>query len=814
MGGFDTPPVFRVRYSDGTEIDLHGEAHLREYILGRWTERKQEPGFVPIKDNHVSHRHCRLFVGEDGRWHIENLASTHGTYLDEQLILESRPVDVEAEIRLGATTFCILPPDHDARTQVAVTPETMSEAMTIRNERMVQDAITVVAETPAHRIADDPTLLAEALTVMRPRVTVQAEQPGGVLDMTVRAEPTLEQTTTVRTVARIRSLERRKRILPFSGKERRSGVDRRSVGGKLVFQQAGSNPLFQGLVQANLLDYKDVRVILGKAQASGRSALYVLAGESAIHFWEEIYVHIAKALSVPLINSEEDLRLRALETPWMKFGLALRRRAVLLKGGPQGKILCATVDPLDQELADWLQRQSSQPVEMVLAQGNILLKVIRQLKEGSARHRNPDEEESAVVLDLSLKDEEAIKENLNDTNIPQVVNYLLHRGQIQRASDIHIEPGEESFIVRNRVDGYLSEEIALSPEIQGEVASRIKILAGMDVAERRRPQDGRFSLNVKESGRRFDVRVSSYPTVHGEKFVLRLLDQSAVVNSLEGLEMLSRDLQLLKERILAPFGMIMISGPTGSGKTTTMYSCLGFIDAATRNILTVEDPVEFRMKGVHQMQVNPKIGVTFASGLRTVLRQDPDVVMVGECRDQETAGMAIQAALTGHIVLTTIHANDAMGVIIRLLTMGMEPFMVANAVSLAISQRLVRVICPHCKNYVDGGTVLEKLEQEGISRNRLQELDIHLKDEQDYAYGAGCHSCRNTGYKGRRAVFEVLAMDAAIRGMIIKPDFDEQELRTYAANCGMTTLLSHGVQLVNDEVTTIDEVVRVLGEKY
>ncbi|MBF0141263.1 MAG: Flp pilus assembly complex ATPase component TadA [Magnetococcales bacterium] len=806
------PPTFRVRYSDGTEVDFQGSAHASEYILGRWTERKQPPGFIPLKDNHVSHRHCRLFVGGDGRWYVENLATTHGTYLDEQLIFQPKQVDEAAEIRLGATTFCILPFDHDADTLVA-----QDEAMTIRNERTVHGAITVTAADLAKDLSEDVTAVADALTEMRPQVTVKMEQSSGAFEPTARAEHRAEQATVLsaeKTVARTRSLERRKRSLPYSGKDRRSGVDRRSVGGKLVFQQAGANSLFQGLVQANLLDYKDVRAIFGKAQASGRSALYVLAGESSIHFWREIYTHIAMALAVPLINSEDELRLRTVEVPWLKFGLALRLRGILLKGGPAGKTLYATVDPLNQELADWIARQSGQPVEAVLAQGNLLLKVIRQLKEGSTRSRNIDEEENAVVLDLSLKDEESIKENLNDTNIPQMVNYLLHRGQSQGASDIHIEPGDDSFIVRNRVDGYLSEEIVLDPQIHQEVASRIKIISGMDVAERRRPQDGRFSLNVKESGRHFDVRVSSYPTVHGEKFVLRLLDQSAVVNSLEGLEMLSRDLQLLKERILAPFGMIMVSGPTGSGKTTTMYSCLGFINSNTCNILTVEDPVEFRMKGIHQMQVNPKIGVTFASGLRTILRQDPDVVMVGECRDQETAGMAIQAALTGHIVLTTIHANDALGVITRLLTMGMEPFMVANAVSLAISQRLVRVICQNCKSYVDGWDVLEKLEQEGISRNRLKELDIQVEIGRDYAYGSGCHSCRNTGYKGRRAVFEVLAMDAAIRSMIIKPDYDEKELRTYAALSGMTTLLSHGLQLVNDEVTTFDEVVRVLGEKY
>jgi type II secretory ATPase GspE/PulE/Tfp pilus assembly ATPase PilB-like protein len=271
---------------------------------------------------------------------------------------------------------------------------------------------------------------------------------------------------------------------------------------------------------------------------------------------------------------------------------------------------------------------------------------------------------------------------------------------------------------------------------------------------------------------------------------------------------------LLYDKLDAPFGLVMISGPTGSGKTTTLYSCLSYIDKKTKNVLTVEDPVEYRLKGVHQMQVNEKIGLTFASGLRTILRQDPDVIMVGECRDGETAGMAIQAALTGHIVFSTIHTNDAVGVIPRLIDMGVEPFLVANSVSLCIAQRLVRRICRHCQTPEEGQSVLERLHNDAISDERLAALGIVVDPDLTYVTGRGCVHCRNTGYQGRQAVFEIFEIDQDARAEIVSPTFDANVMRRRARERGMTTLIGHGLMLIDEGMTTHSEVVRVLGEAY
>ena len=340
-----------------------------------------------------------------------------------------------------------------------------------------------------------------------------------------------------------------------------------------------------------------------------------------------------------------------------------------------------------------------------------------------------------------------------------------------------------------------------------EIVSRVKILSGMDVAEKRRPQDGRIGTLIRENA--IDVRVSSYPTIYGEKIVMRLLDKNALRPSPEHLGMISRDLRLLYDKLDAPFGLVMISGPTGSGKTTTLYSCLSYIDKKTKNVLTVEDPVEYRLKGVHQMQVNEKIGLTFASGLRTILRQDPDVIMVGECRDGETAGMAIQAALTGHIVFSTIHTNDAVGVIPRLIDMGVEPFLVANSVSLCIAQRLVRRICRHCQAPEEGQSVLERLHNDAISDERLAALGIVVDPDLTYVTGRGCVHCRNTGYQGRQAVFEIFEIDQDARAEIVSPTFDANVMRRRARERGMTTLIGHGMMLIDEGMTTHSEVVRV-----
>jgi type II secretory ATPase GspE/PulE/Tfp pilus assembly ATPase PilB-like protein len=332
----------------------------------------------------------------------------------------------------------------------------------------------------------------------------------------------------------------------------------------------------------------------------------------------------------------------------------------------------------------------------------------------------------------------------------------------------------------------------------------------MDVAERRRPQDGRIRVMIRRSP--LDIRVSTLPTVLGEKVVMRLLDDSAVRPSPEQLGLRDRHLRLILDKITAPHGLILISGPTGSGKTTTLYSCLSAADRERRNVVTIEDPVEYRLKGVHQMQVNEKIGLTFASGLRTILRQDPDVVMVGECRDAETARMAVQASLTGHVVFSTIHANDCVGVVSRLLDMQIDPFLVASALTLSISQRLVRIACKHCSVMVEGREVLRQLRADGVSDEKMERLGIVIDERMPLSHPTGCANCRHTGYSGRQAVFEMLEINPAIRKLIISENHDVDELRRLAQESGMTSMAENGVQMVMEGRTTYAELFRVFGE--
>ena len=849
-----------------------------EFVFGSRVSEKPEIGSIFIDDKHVSRQHCRIFWSTD--WTVEDLGSSNGSYLDEEILLHPTTIPPSGEIRIGTTciTLCLvadLSPEDIENSEIATQlkplhhpvgdhatvrmdfedeTDSLSEEVTqvaptsLSSEEITQVApkfhpseeVTQVATlTKVSRVTPEQTLKKIVVTentppptdtpfglaVPRPKVTVFSDSTPLMEEKNPLS--TVETNTTIKkgipktlntdvlkkgidsSSSRTRGLERRYKHGFFHGAERRCSVDRRTIGGALVFKESANDPFFQRLLQANLLDYRDVRSILGKAQSQGHTALFMLANESSIRFWSEIYTLLADYSELPLIDQESVLIVRAMETNWFSFGEAIERGAVLLTGGNPGQTLYGTVDPWNLEVEDWIHRCSGQPVDKIILQGDVFIKVMRQLKENASRRQGG---ESDVVLDLSIEQEEVMRENLNDADIPQLVNYILHRALLQRVSDVHVEPSDDLLIVRNRVDGYLHNELSLPNKIHSEVASRIKILSGMDVAEKRRPLDGRFGIS--SNGRNYDVRVSSYPTVYGEKFVLRLLDQNAVVGSLESLGLLPKDLQMLKDRTNAPLGLILISGPTGSGKTTTLYSCLGSLDATGKNIVTVEDPVEYRMKGVHQMQINPKLGLTFSSGLRTILRQDPDVIMVGECRDHETSGMAVQSALTGHVVFSTIHANDAVGVVSRLLNMDIESFMVASALSVTMAQRLVRIICPHCKTGVLGETILAQLESGSVSRQRLELLGIRVNPLREYAQGAGCKQCRNTGYKGRRAVFEIYAIDSTVRSMIIQPDFDVENLRDYANKQGMTTLLSHGLQLVEEDTTTFEEIIRVMGEKY
>ncbi len=391
------------------------------------------------------------------------------------------------------------------------------------------------------------------------------------------------------------------------------------------------------------------------------------------------------------------------------------------------------------------------------------------------------EVESGVDLSRMMQDLPAVEDLLeaaDDAPIIRMLNALLTQAAKDGASDIHIEPYERSSSVRFRVDGTLREVVQPNKALHAALISRLKIMAELDIAEKRLPQDGRISLRI--GGRAIDVRVSTLPSSHGERAVLRLLDKTESRFTLEGLGMDGAVLESFAHLIQQPHGILLVTGPTGSGKTTTLYASLGRVDTATTNVLTVEDPVEYELPGIGQTQVNPKIDLTFSKALRAILRQDPDVIMIGEIRDFETAQIAIQASLTGHLVLATVHTNDAPSSVTRLIDMGVEPFLLSSSLLGVLAQRLVRKLCPQCRRQGEDGRW----------------------------HPMGCAHCGNTGYKGRTGVYELMTVDDKVQALIHNRAA-EQELQAAARAAGLRSMREDGERLVSSGVTSLEEVVRV-----
>ncbi|MBC7733742.1 MAG: type II secretion system ATPase GspE [Bacteriovorax sp.] len=394
------------------------------------------------------------------------------------------------------------------------------------------------------------------------------------------------------------------------------------------------------------------------------------------------------------------------------------------------------------------------------------------------------EVESAVDLSRMMQELPAIEDLLeasNDAPIIRMLNALLTQAAKDGASDIHIEPYERSSSVRFRVDGTLREVVQPNKALHAALISRLKIMAELDIAERRLPQDGRISLRI--GGRAVDVRVSTLPSAHGERAVLRLLDKSESKFTLEALGMSGEVLRKFDKLVKQPHGIVLVTGPTGSGKTTTLYASLGRIDTAGTNVLTVEDPVEYELAGIGQTQVNPKIDLTFAKALRAILRQDPDVIMIGEIRDYETAQIAIQASLTGHLVLATVHTNDAPSTVTRMIDMGVEPFLLSSSLIGVLAQRLVRKLCPACKK----------------------------ADARGRYHPVGCTECGNTGYKGRTGVYELMAVDDQVRALI-HSRASETQIFVAAEAAGLRSMREDGDRLVAEGITSAEEVMRVTRE--
>jgi general secretion pathway protein E len=403
------------------------------------------------------------------------------------------------------------------------------------------------------------------------------------------------------------------------------------------------------------------------------------------------------------------------------------------------------------------------------------------------------------VEDLAIDDEgdvDHLKDLASEAPVIRLVNLLITRAIELRASDIHLEPFEGDFKVRYRVDGVLHDEEAPPKRLQAAVISRIKIMAKLNIAERRLPQDGRIKLRVL--GKEIDFRVSTLPTMFGESVVLRILDRETVVLDLEKLGFPDYDLKKFRDLINRPYGIILVTGPTGSGKTTTLYAGLSEINSPEKKIITVEDPIEYQLGGVNQVQVKSGIGLSFANILRSILRQDPDIIMIGEIRDAETAEIAIHSALTGHLVFSTLHTNDAAGAVTRLLEMGMENYLISSSLIGIMAQRLVRVICPECKEpYTPEVGVMEEL---GISHDEVKKLDIFK--------GRGCKNCANTGFRGRKGIYELLMMNDDIRELILDKT-PSNVIKEKGRSQGMKTLREAGWQKVKAGVSTVSEVLRV-----
>jgi len=482
------------------------------------------------------------------------------------------------------------------------------------------------------------------------------------------------------------------------------------------------------------------------------------------------------------------------------------KRCQMLPVGHDGDaVLLAIADPTNLGAVDDVRVLLRKPIRVFVAPAPAIIDAINRvydLRSGSASEVIDGLDQERLDLEATALDGEPrdLLDSDDEAPIIRLVNSLLFQAVKDRASDIHIEPFERSLAVRYRIDGILYDIITPPKRFQPVIISRVKIMAGLNIAEKRLPQDGR--IRIRLAGKDVDIRVSSVPTAFGERVVMRLLDKSSTVLQLEELGLVGPKHDMVSRLIKQSHGIILVTGPTGSGKTTTLYAALSKINTTDKNIITIEDPIEYQLHGVGQIQVNPKIDLTFANGLRSILRQDPDVIMVGEIRDRETAEIAIQAALTGHLVFSTLHTNDSFGAMTRLLDMGIEPFLVSSSVVAVMAQRLLRRVCSQCREpYVP---VREEMEEIGITPTRLAGRTI-------YKPGAGCPPCKRTGYRGRTGIHELLVVDDEIRALVMK-NADASTIRRAATARGMNTLREDGADKVLDGLTTIEEVLRVTQE--
>lgn len=514
---------------------------------------------------------------------------------------------------------------------------------------------------------------------------------------------------------------------------------------------------------------------------------------------------VSKALSIQLGVPYLDEIKTAEVDPKLVSGITIqycRENRILPLSKTEKAVTVALVDPFSFLPLDALKLHFKLPIEFVLTHPAKLDDAINRVFEKSENLiQGLEEEASEYDVDLA-ETVDLLEAGEDDAPVIRFVNSLLFRAVKEKASDIHIEPFEKNVLVRFRIDGILYDIHQVPKQLAPAIASRIKVMGELNIAEKRIPQDGRFKVQI--AGREIDIRLSVVPVAHGERIVMRLLDKSSVVLDLPKLGFTKKDIETIDSLTNRKFGIFLVTGPTGSGKSTTLSACLKGISSPERNIITVEDPVEYQLPGVGQIAVNPKVGLTFAAGLRSILRQDPDVVMVGEIRDKETAEIAINASLTGHLVLSTLHTNDAPGAITRLIDMGIEPFLVSSSVVGILAQRLIRVVCQTCSQSFEAGD--DVLKPAGLSKTELSSRFGVSKPVIRKA--VGCSDCRFTGYRGRSAIYELMVISEEIRSLILSRQ-DSGTVRKQAVVEGMKSLRESSIEKLLAGQTTLEEILRM-----
>jgi len=550
-------------------------------------------------------------------------------------------------------------------------------------------------------------------------------------------------------------------------------IERDDLEDALKGHQRGKNRIGEFLLQKNLITEDDL--------------LRVLSLQLGIDYYEDLLLHASNVLSTSLSRS------------------FIKRYNVVLLDENNHTVTVAVNDPFQFEVFENIRTFTKKELKIVLARKLDIMKLsdilageagesADQVIEGLSEEGN-----NIKILGEVTESEQDVLDLANEAPIIRLVNLMITEALKQRASDIHIEPSDEGITVRYRIDGMLYNVLTPPKRFQQAIVSRVKIMANLNIAENRLPQDGR--IKIKYGAQDVDIRVSIIPSVMGERVVMRLLIKDEKRFDISNLGMDDELLEQFQDVLRIPHGIIIVSGPTGCGKTTTLYAAIREINTTEKNIITIEDPVEYRIKGISQIQVNPKINLTFASGLRSILRQDPEVIMVGEIRDPETAHIAIQAAMTGHLVFSTVHTNDAASGIVRLIDMGIEPYLIASTVTCFLSQRLVRILCAECKKP-------KKFSPEVFQD---EHIDSSLFIGKTLYQPEGCSKCTGTGFKGRVGIFEMIKINDDIRRMIIQRR-DASFIRARAMEMGMKSMLNNGLQKVLEGVTSLEELLRVIRD--